>query len=115
MKPLLSEGHQKQLDVVLGKCTNVLSALYPHVYFPTYSNSLKDIGRLVGTDCSTHEATGLHSIIWRAEWEAQHELDLKAKLVGASRLAYNFKSASVTAPSEALVTVWAYLASTPRG
>ena len=28
---------------------------------------------------------------------------------------HNFKSSSVTAPSEALVTVWAYLASTPRG
>ena len=45
MKPHFSESHQKQLDVILGQCTNVLSALYPHVYFPTYSNSLKDIGR----------------------------------------------------------------------
>jgi hypothetical protein len=33
----------------------------------------------------------------------------------ASATNHNFKSASVTAPSEALVTVWAYLASTPRG
>ena len=28
---------------------------------------------------------------------------------------YRLKSASVTAPSEALLTVWAYLARTPRG
>ena len=85
MKPRLSESHQKQLDVILGKCTNVLSELYPHVYFPTYSNSLKDIGRVVATDCSANEATGLHSIIWRAEWEAQQELDLKSKLSDYNR------------------------------
>ena len=44
-RPLLSEIHRQKLDVILGKCTNVLSALYPHVYFPTYSNGLKDIGK----------------------------------------------------------------------
>jgi predicted RecB family nuclease len=85
MKPHLSESHQKLLDLILGQCTNVLSALYPHVYFPTYSNSLKDIGGLVAADCSTREATGLHSMIWRTEWEAQHELDLKAKLIEYNR------------------------------
>ena len=85
MKPRLSESHQKQLDVILGKCTNVLSALYPHVYFPTYSNSLKDIGRLVSVDCPTQKASGLHSIVWRTEWEAQQEFDLKAKLVEYNR------------------------------
>jgi predicted RecB family nuclease len=85
IKRRLSESHQKQLDVILGKCTNVLSALYPHVYFPAYSNSLKDIGRLVGASCPTNEATGLHSIIWRTEWEAQDELDLRAKLIEYNR------------------------------
>jgi len=85
IKPRLSERHQRQLDMVVGKCTNVLSALYPHVYFPTYSNSLKDIGRLLRADCSSQDATGLQSIIWRTEWEAQHALDLKAKLVEYNR------------------------------
>ncbi len=85
MKPCLPECFQKQLDVILGKCTNVLSALYPHVYFPTYSNSLKDIGRIVGDACSINEATGLHSIVWRNGWEARHELDLKAQLIEYNR------------------------------
>jgi predicted RecB family nuclease len=40
-RQLLSEIHRQKLDVILGKCMNVLSALYPHVYFPTHSNGLK--------------------------------------------------------------------------
>jgi len=35
--------------------------------------------------CSADEATGLHTIIWRTEWEAQHEPHLKAKLVEYNR------------------------------
>ena len=85
IKPRLSDSHQKQLDVILEKSTNVLSALYPHVYFPTFSNSLKDIARLAGGACPTQNGTGLHSIIWRTELEAQHDLELKAKLVEYNR------------------------------
>src|ERR1035438_9460786 len=71
MKARLSEAHQKQLDAILGKCTNVLSAIYPHVYFPSYSNGLKDIGRFVTADCPTHIAAGLQSMIWRGEWQSR--------------------------------------------
>ena len=85
MKARLSEAHQKQLDAILGKCTNVLSAIYPHVYFPSYSNGLKDIGRFVTADCPTHIAAGLQSMIWRGEWEAKHELDLKWRLIEYNR------------------------------
>jgi predicted RecB family nuclease len=83
IKLRLSESHQKKLDMILEKCTNVLSVLYPHVYFPAFSNSLKDIGRFLRAD--PNDATGLQSIIWRTEWEAQHELDLKTKLVAYNR------------------------------
>jgi len=85
MKARLSEAHQKQLDAILGKCTNILSALYPHVYFPIYSNNLKDIGRFIAADCPTNDTTGLHSIIWRSEWEAKREIDLKATLIEYNR------------------------------
>ncbi len=84
-RQLLSEIHRQKLDVILGKCMNVLSALYPHVYFPTHSNGLKDIGKFVGPDHSSHEATGLHSVVWRHDWEASRELDLRAKLIEYNR------------------------------
>jgi predicted RecB family nuclease len=31
-----------------GECTNVLSTLYAKAYFPTYSNSLKDVATILG-------------------------------------------------------------------
>jgi predicted RecB family nuclease len=80
MKARLSEPHRRQIELVLGKCTNVLSAVYPHLYFPTYSNNLKDISNVLGFERSTQEATGLQSIIWRMAWNTRRDPDFKARL-----------------------------------
>jgi predicted RecB family nuclease len=55
---------------LLSRVVNVLSLIYAHVYFPTYSNSLKDIGRYLGCRWTAVEASGLQSIVWRRQWEA---------------------------------------------
>ena len=39
----LPKGMQECFKALLKKFVNVLSIIYPHVYFPTYSNSLKEI------------------------------------------------------------------------
>ena len=52
------------------RLVNVLSIIYAHVYFPTYSNSLKDIGRYLGCRWTAVEASGLQSVVWRRQWEA---------------------------------------------
>jgi len=83
--PDLSECQQKQLEAILARSTNVLSAIYPHVYFPTYSNTLKDIGRLLGGDCVTKVASGLSSIIWRTDWDLRNEDDTKTALIEYNR------------------------------
>ena len=36
------------IDQVLARSCNVLSAIYSHIYFPTQSNGLKDVGALLG-------------------------------------------------------------------
>ena len=66
----LPECHQSQIDRILERATNVLSVVYPHIYFPTYSNSLKDIGRFLGAKRTDESATGLLTIVWRRNWEA---------------------------------------------
>lgn len=81
VKPHLSEIHRSQIDVILGKCTNVLSAIYPHIYFPTFSNNLKDIGDYLGGGTDAFRTTGLGSIIWRNEWERRRDGDLKERLI----------------------------------
>src|SRR5262249_52965857 len=40
--------HPQLVDTILNAMVNVLGLLYTQVYFPTYSNGLKDIGRYIG-------------------------------------------------------------------
>src|SRR5262249_38990734 len=40
IKHQLPEHQQQQIEQVLSKAVNVLTLIYAHVYFPTYSNSL---------------------------------------------------------------------------
>ena len=55
--------------MILDRATNVLSAIHPHVYFPTYSNGLKEIGRFLGFERADEDVTGLDGILWRKRWE----------------------------------------------
>ena len=55
--------------------------VYSQVYFPTYSNGLKDIGRYVGRTWTDPEASGLQSIAWRIQWEVSQSEEWKQKLI----------------------------------
>ncbi len=48
---------------------NLLSAIFAHVYFPTYSNGLKEIGRYLGCDWSGGKPSGTQTICWRDVWD----------------------------------------------
>ena len=81
MKARLPECLQSTIDVLLERTTNVLSVIHPHVYFPTYSNSLKDIGRFLGSERAHENATGLQCILWRNRWQGSKAADTKAQLL----------------------------------
>jgi predicted RecB family nuclease len=50
--------------------TNLLSLVYARIYFPTFSNGLKDIAGYLGFHWSGSLASGLEAIVWRHRWEA---------------------------------------------
>jgi predicted RecB family nuclease len=77
----LPREQQEQVDKILGRAVNVLSIIHPHVYFPTYSCGLKDIGRSIGCVWSDPDASGSQSVIWRTGWERNREESLKERLV----------------------------------
>lgn len=60
---------------------NLLSYVYARIYFPTYSNGLKDIAKYLGFQWSMENATGIQSILWRREWEHNKDSSLKNRLV----------------------------------
>ena len=68
------------VDKVLKAQVNVLSLVYSHLYFPTYSNGLKDVARCLGFSWSEEEASGVQSIAWRARWESTHDDSWRQKL-----------------------------------
>jgi hypothetical protein len=81
MKARLPEGLHPTINALLDRATNVLSVIHPHVYFPTYSNGLKDIGRFLGVERAHENATGLQSIVCRKNWEANKAAETKAWLL----------------------------------
>src|SRR2546427_7081408 len=68
-------------DAILERATNVLSVIHPHVYFPTYSNGLKDIGRFLEFERADKDAMGLQSIVWRKSWNENPAPDIKTRLL----------------------------------
>jgi hypothetical protein len=60
---------------------NLLNVFTHNIYPPTYSNSLKEIARFLKFEWSAKDASGLQSIIWRYNWEANQDEYLKDKLI----------------------------------
>jgi len=74
-------GEADFVSRLITSSVNVLSPLHAQVYFPTYSNGLKDIARNLGYRWSDANASGLHALMWRSEWETSHDPNLKRKLI----------------------------------
>jgi predicted RecB family nuclease len=68
------------LDQLISSAVNLLSTIYARVYFPTYSNGLKDVARYLGFRWAEPTASGLVALAWRREWEHSQRLDLKQML-----------------------------------
>jgi len=60
---------------------NVTSFIFGKIYFPTRSNSLKDVGKYVGATWSIQDASGLLSIAWRLQWDLSKDVTLKQKIM----------------------------------
>jgi hypothetical protein len=81
MKKHQDESGARKIDQVQARSCNVLAAIHSHVYFPSRSNSLKDIARLLGFNWSAEGASGLQALAWRLAWESGNDDALKEKLL----------------------------------
>jgi hypothetical protein len=82
LKRMRNQVHtKKQVDRVLRALVNVLALVYAHVYFPCYSNGLKEVGGCLGCSWTASEASGLQSLVWRAHWESTQAEEWKQKLL----------------------------------
>src|SRR5262245_44148487 len=64
---------------------NLLSLIFAHIYFPIYSNGLKEIAGHLSFRWTGSPASGLEAIIWRQRWEASKDPSLKDALLHYNR------------------------------
>jgi predicted RecB family nuclease len=76
---------QDSLRAAIAKLVNVLAIVHRHVYFPTYSNSLKEIGRFLGCQWANSNASGIQSLYWREMWERTNDPAIKDELIQYNR------------------------------
>lgn len=65
----LARRYETNAESLIKRLVNINSHIYGKVYFPVYSNSLKDLGAFVGANWISPNASGIHSLIWRHTWD----------------------------------------------
>ena len=65
----------------ISSSVNVLSVIFAQVYFPTYSNGLKEIARFLGFEWGDPSSSALQSIAWRHDWESSGDPTVREKLI----------------------------------
>jgi transposase len=67
------------------QAVNLLSFVFAHIYFPTFSNGLKEIAGYFGFRWSGSPTSGLEAIVWRHRWEESKDLREKQALLNYNR------------------------------
>lgn len=71
----LSHKYKISSEDLIKRLVNVNSYIYGIIYFPTFSNSLKDIGNFIGYSWQFANSSGLQAIAWRYLWEeSRHQI-----------------------------------------
>ncbi len=65
----------------IASSVNLLSVIFAQVYFPSYSNGLKEIARVFGFEWTDPLSSGLQSIVWRHRWEESRDPTVLEKLI----------------------------------
>jgi len=66
---------------VIESAVNLLSVTFAQIYFPTFSNGLKEIAGYLGFAWSNPSASGVQTIAWRHEWEVAKTPSIKASIL----------------------------------
>jgi hypothetical protein len=69
------------LAKIVKSAVNLLSFIFAQIYFPTYSNSLKEVVSSLGFMWSHTNLSGPNSIACRLEWERSADSSLKQHLL----------------------------------
>lgn len=69
------------IDNLIKTLVNLVSHMFGRVYFPTYTNSLKDVARYLGFEWTWRHASGAAAPLLRREWELSANERHKRELI----------------------------------
>ena len=72
---------QSVAATALDSSINLLSLIFAQIYFPTYSNGLKEVARWLGFRWSATHSSGLQAIYWRENYETSDAHAFKEELI----------------------------------
>ena len=70
------------VDRLIETSVNLVGCIYGKIYFPTFSNSLKEVGRYLGFEWTWPQASGAAAPLLRRAWELGADDGLKRELIG---------------------------------
>lgn len=77
----MASRYQSDAEPLMRRLVNLSTYVYGKVYYPTRSNSLKDIGQYLGAVWTAPEASGPQSLVWRHRWEESRHPEDKHTLI----------------------------------
>ena len=69
----LAKRYETDCDSVVNRLVNINTYIYGKIYFPVYSNRLKEIGNFIGAKWTTPNASGLQTLVWRYCWDENRD------------------------------------------
>jgi len=73
--------HKQQFDAMVDRSRNVLKTIYASIYFPTFTNGLKDVAGYLGFNWSDPTLTGSRAALLRRLWELEPNKTTKEMLI----------------------------------
>lgn len=81
IKKLTKRYKTDNFQTLIGRLVNINKKIYGKLYFPVYSNRLKEIAGFIGATWTSPNASGLQSLIWRHNWQETQEDLYKSTLL----------------------------------
>jgi predicted RecB family nuclease len=78
---ILAPDDMEFVDRLVGTSVNLVGCIYGEIYFPTFSNSLKEVGRYLGFEWTWPRASGAAAPLLRRAWELGADDALKRELI----------------------------------
>jgi predicted RecB family nuclease len=79
---VLAPDDLKFVDRLIETSVNLVGCIYGKIYFPTFSNNLKEVGRYLGFEWNWPQASGAAAPSLRRAWELGADDGLKRGLIG---------------------------------